>query len=210
MTPPWPSTLLGNIVSHRSEFIEIDDFQTYKRCRVQLHARGVVLRDRVEGLRLKTKKQQLCRTGELLVAEIDAKVGGYGLVPDELDGAIVSSHYFLYTVDESRLDKRFLGFYIRELLISSVRVAYDVLTPTFHMQPRIIAVPLDVKSEGEITLLANLISLSPGSLTLDVSPDRRALQVHVMYAGDSSEVAAQEIKQNLERRIIALFSQARS
>ena len=104
----------------------------------------------------------------------------------------------------------FVGFYIWELLISSLKVAYDVLTPTFHMRPRIIAVPLDVQSEGEITLLANLISLSPGSLTLDVSPDRRTLQVHVMYAGDSAEAAAQEIKQRLERRIIALFSPSRS
>ena len=104
----------------------------------------------------------------------------------------------------------FLGFYIGELLISSLRVAYDVLTPTFHMRPRIIPVPLDVQSEGEITLLANLISLSPGSLTLDVSPDRRTLQVHVMYAGDGVEAAAQQIKQNLERRIIALFSSTRS
>lgn len=104
----------------------------------------------------------------------------------------------------------FLGFYIGELLVSSLRVAYDVLTPTLHMRPRIIAVPLDVQSEGEITLLANLISLSPGSLTLDVSPDRRTLQVHVMYVGDSTEAAVQEIKHNLERRIIALFSPFRS
>jgi len=104
----------------------------------------------------------------------------------------------------------FLGFYLWELLISSLRVAHDVLTPTFHMRPRIISVPLNVKSESEITLLANLISLSPGSLTLDVSPDRRSLQVHVMYAGDGGEAAAQEIKQDLERRIIALFSPSRS
>jgi multicomponent Na+:H+ antiporter subunit E len=102
----------------------------------------------------------------------------------------------------------FLGFYLWGLLISSLRVAHDVLTPTFHMRPRVIDIPLDVKSEGEITLLANLVSLSPGSLTLDVSPDRRTLRVHVMYADDTA-AAERGIKHGIERRIMALFSTSR-
>ena len=72
-----------------------------------------LLRDRIQGSELKTKRQQVCRAGDFLVAEIDAKVGGYGLVPDELEGAIVSSHYFLYTVDGTSLDKGFLNWYCR-------------------------------------------------------------------------------------------------
>ena len=102
----------------------------------------------------------------------------------------------------------FLAFYLWGLLISSLRVAHDVLTPTFHMRPRIIDIPLDVKSDGEITLLANLVSLSPGSLTLDVLPDRRSLRVHVMYADDAG-AAEHHIKHGIERRIMALFSRSR-
>ena len=49
------------------------------------------------------QKQQVCQTGEFLVAEIDAKVGGFGIVPPELEGAIVSSHYFLFVIDEAKL-----------------------------------------------------------------------------------------------------------
>src|SRR5262249_20813658 len=97
----------------RKEFIEIDDLQSYKRCRVQLHARGIVLRDKVAGVEIKTKKQQVCRAGEFLVAEIDAKVGGFGVVPTELDGAIVSSHYFLFVLNDALVDRRFLDFYVR-------------------------------------------------------------------------------------------------
>lgn len=104
---------MGQVVEHRKEFITISDTETYKRCRVQLHAKGVVLRDEIEGARIKTKSQQICRTDELLVAEIDAKVGGFGLVPGVLDGAIVSSHYFLFTADRSQLDPTFLGYYVR-------------------------------------------------------------------------------------------------
>ncbi len=109
----WPVVSLGTVIKHRKEFIKIDDTATYKRCRVQLHARGIVLRDEIEGARIKTKNQQICRTNEFLVAEIDAKVGGFGMVPDDLKGAIVSSHYFLFTVDRSKLLPEFLGFYVR-------------------------------------------------------------------------------------------------
>lgn len=106
---------LGRIVRHRKDFIEIEDSELYKRCRVQLHTKGIVLRDKIQGIDIKTKKQQVCRAGELLVAEIDAKVGGYGIVPDPLDGAIVSSHYFLFEIDEGSLVRQFLGYYIRTL-----------------------------------------------------------------------------------------------
>ncbi|MEX2120223.1 MAG: restriction endonuclease subunit S [Pirellulales bacterium] len=109
----WPLVPLRDVLTHRKEFIEIDDLQTYKRCRVQLHAQGLVLRDTVQGSEIKTKKQQVCRAGELLVAEIDAKLGGYGIVPQELEGAIVSSHYFLFSIDEAKIDRRFLAYFIR-------------------------------------------------------------------------------------------------
>jgi len=110
---PGPKVRLEEVLRHRKEFITIDDLTTYKRPRVQLHAQGIVLRDEIPGALIKTKAQQVCRTGEFLVAEIDAKVGGCGVVPESLNGAIVSSHYFLFVVDEAKLDRRFLDFFIR-------------------------------------------------------------------------------------------------
>ena len=109
----WPLTPLASVIQSRKEFIQIDDLADYKRCRVQLHAQGIVLRDIVPGAEIKTKKQQVCKAGDFLVAEIDAKVGGFGIVPEELDQAIVSSHYFLFGIDQAKLDRRFLDFYIR-------------------------------------------------------------------------------------------------
>lgn len=113
MKQAWPLVALGEVVRHRKEFIQIDDLASYKRCRVKLHAQGIVLRDTVPGAEIKTKKQQVCRAGEFLVAEIDAKVGGFGIVPGVLDGAIVSSHYFLFMINEAGLDHRFLEFFSR-------------------------------------------------------------------------------------------------
>lgn len=109
----WPRVALGNVIRHRKEFITIDDSTEYRRCRVQTSARGVVLRDIVSGVDIKTKTQQLCRAGEFLVAEIDAKAGGYGLVPPELEGAVVSSHYFLFEPDASKINRRYLDWYAK-------------------------------------------------------------------------------------------------
>jgi len=113
MSNSWPILKLGEVLRHRSEFVTIDGLTTYRRPRVQLHAQGIVLRDEVPGAHIKTKTQQVCHAGELLVAEIDAKVGGFGIVPKALDGAIVSSHYFLFDIDETKLHRRFLDYFIR-------------------------------------------------------------------------------------------------
>lgn len=93
------------------------------------------------------------------------------------------------------------GFFLVELVLSSVRVARDVLRPRSEAQPGIIAVPLDARSDAQITVLANLISLTPGSLSLDVSPDRRTLYVHLMFVSSvQDEVDA--IKNEFERRVM--------
>jgi type I restriction enzyme, S subunit len=113
MSKNWDLVNLEKIIQHRKEFIEIDDFKKYKRCRVKLHAQGIELRDVVQGVEIKTKKQQICKTDDFLVAEIDAKIGGFGIVPANLDGAIVSSHYFLFEINESMLDIKFLDYFIR-------------------------------------------------------------------------------------------------
>src|SRR3989344_1164525 len=111
---------LKEVLNQHKENIIIKDSEVYKRCRVQVHRRGIVLRDVVKGLEIKTKSQQVCKRNQFLVAEIDAKVGGYGIVPDDLDGAIVSSHYFLFEIDQKVIDRHFLGYFIR--------------TKTFHDQ----------------------------------------------------------------------------
>lgn len=113
MTQKWPMVKLGEVLRYRKEFVTIDDLTTYKRPRVQLHTQGIVLRDEVLGALIKTKQQQICHAGEFLVAEIDAKVGGFGIVPESLEGSIVSSHYFLFVINEAKLDRRFLAYFIR-------------------------------------------------------------------------------------------------
>ena len=68
-------------------------------------------------------------------------------------------------------------------------------------RPAIIALPLEVQKEGEIMLLANLISLTPGTLSVDVSTDRSTLYIHAMDV-DDPDALRQEIRDGFERRIL--------
>jgi len=97
-----------------------------------------------------------------------------------------------------------VSFFAWELIKANLRVAYDVVSPWQHMKPGVVAIPLDVESEAEITLLANLITLTPGTLSLDVSSDRKVLYVHSMYIDDIGEFRRQ-IKEGFEKRVQEVF-----
>jgi len=104
--------------------------------------------------------------------------------------------YFERVMRVLRLAARFIS----ELIVSSLRVVWDVVTPTELSRPGIVAVPLTVSSEIGVLLTSNLISLTPGSLSLDVSPDGKTLFVHAMFV-DDPEKLRQDILQGIERRI---------
>ena len=98
----------------------------------------------------------------------------------------------------------FVLYFIYELIHANVKVAFDVLTPRHRMKPSIIAVPLTVDKDHEITLLANLITLTPGTLSLDVSTDKKILYVHSMYVSDPDEFR-KEIKEGFERKLLEIM-----
>lgn len=99
---------------------------------------------------------------------------------------------------------RFILWFFKELFMSSIRVAIDVLTPTDRMRvtPGVIGIPLDVRTDAEITMLANTISLTPGTLSLEVSRDRKTLYIHDMYIWNKDVPhERQAIKDSVERRV---------
>lgn len=122
LPPGWRWVKLGDVLTYQKEFITIEDDVQYQLVTVKLHGKGVVPRDKLKGAAIKSKSQQIVRAGQLLVAEIDAKVGGFGIVPKELDGAIVSGHYFLYRIDTSKVLPEFLeGFIISGVLTEQIQ-----------------------------------------------------------------------------------------
>ncbi|HSP41174.1 MAG TPA: Na+/H+ antiporter subunit E [Gillisia sp.] len=98
----------------------------------------------------------------------------------------------------------FIFYFLYELIKANLEVAYEVLTPNLNMTPGIIQFPLDAETDLEITFLANLITLTPGTLSLDVSDDKKVLYVHSMYIKDRESFVA-GIKNGFEKRILEIL-----
>lgn len=195
----WKNIALSEFLIHRKEFFRIDDFSRYKRARVQLHGKGIVLRDEVVGAEVKTKKQQAARTGEFLVAEIDAKVGGFGIVPPELDSAIVSSHYFLFKVDERKCLRGWLNWFIRSGMLEEQVTArgstnYSAIRPHNVLDFTIPLPPLTEQRRivARIEALAERIAAAQ-SLRREVEKDLDRLLLSAYYC-----IANQAVRKPME------------
>ncbi len=140
-----------------------------------------------------------------------------------LTGALYFSNFFfgfllgfflLWLMRRSEADQRYFNrvpkiisfffYFIWEMLKANVHVAYDVITPKFFMKPGIVKYPLVARSDFEINILATVISLTPGTLILDISDDKKAIYIHVMYLKDKDKFIAQ-IKNGLERRLLEIL-----
>ncbi|MCS5562154.1 MAG: Na+/H+ antiporter subunit E, partial [Marinobacter nauticus] len=94
----------------------------------------------------------------------------------------------------------FLLYFLKELVKSNLRVAYDIATPVWHMKPGVIAFPLRAETDMEILFVSSVISLTPGTLSLDVSDDRKVLFIHAMFLHDEEQL--RNDLRELERRIL--------
>ena len=93
--------------------------------------------------------------------------------------------------------------FFRDLTVSSLQVARAVLAPRDVSQPRFVAVPLRQARSGlEITMVANYITLTPGTLTVDVSADRSTLLVHSLLAGETGDDVRADINDGIEARVV--------
>jgi len=98
----------------------------------------------------------------------------------------------------------FLCYFVYELVLSNLRVAWDVLTPRSYRRPGVVAVPLEKASDTEITVFASFVTLTPGSLSLDVAEDQSCLYVHAMFVDDPDQLK-REIKDGFERRVLEVL-----
>jgi len=164
------------------------------------------------GADIRTKKQQVCRAGDFLVAEIDAKVGGFGIVPGDLDGAIVSSHYFLFDQNQAKLDRTFLGYFCRSTDFrkqvsaqgstnyAAIRPAhilkYEIPLPPLAEQQAIVA-RLDTLAGKGRQLTAHLDAIGADAVAF-------ILSIHHKLAGGRSAPLSDLLELHEEREVVAL------
>lgn len=90
---------------------------------------------------------------------------------------------------------------LRELILSNIAVVKQVFKPKLAIKPGVFALKTDLNSDWEVTLLANLITLTPGTVTVDISPDQRTLYIHALDIDDIDE-AVTSIKDSFEKAIM--------
>ncbi len=97
---------------------------------------------------------------------------------------------------------KFCFYVLVELVIANIKMAYYTLSPLRKLKPGVLAVPLvDDLTDTELTILANLITLTPGTLSLDVASDRSILFIHFMHVTDP-DAMRREIKDGFEKRLL--------
>lgn len=99
----------------------------------------------------------------------------------------------------------FIGFYLKEILMSNIRVARDVLRLKLDMTPVIVAVDLRALNDRQVALTASFITMTPGTLGLYVSDDHNRLYVHSMYMDTDVETMAKDLEQAYGERVRRVF-----
>jgi len=99
---------------------------------------------------------------------------------------------------------RFVGSFLVQVVVANLRVARQVLAPGALLRPGIVSYSLSAKTDTEISLLANLITLTPGTLSLQVSEDRGTLYIHALDASDPDGLR-RDIERLLERPLLEIL-----
>lgn len=99
----WPLVPLGDVLSEYNKFIDSLEARPYAKLSVKLYGKGVVLDAPVDGSTLKMRKHKLAKAGQVILSEIWGKKGAIGLVPEEGDRALCTTHFFLFDFDHDRI-----------------------------------------------------------------------------------------------------------
>lgn len=96
----------------------------------------------------------------------------------------------------------FILFYLYKLVEANLYIAYDILTPRLRIKPGFIKVPLTLKSNFGLLLFSNLLSMTPGSLSIDITDDKKTILVHVLYETTQDDMLKEfNVIQNKIKRI---------
>lgn len=105
----WKKVKLGEILKRRRETIKVFPDKEYKLVTIKLYHKGVVLRSLSQGVEIKSPMSMI-KAGDFILSGIDARNGAFGIVPEELDGAIITNDFWCLDPDENLIDKEFLLF----------------------------------------------------------------------------------------------------
>jgi multicomponent K+:H+ antiporter subunit E len=109
------------------------------------------------------------------------------------------------TLRRTGLALRLLAVFIGDIIIANIEVARRILGPESAIRPRFVWVPLRIANPQGIAVFASMITMTPGTLSVDVSEDRRWLLVHAFNVDDEAALV-KEVQQRYERPLMEIFT----
>ena len=152
----WQSRRIGDFIHRVKDPVTVEDWVEYKQVTIRMNYKGVVLRGLKKGCDIKTKNQWRVRSGLFILSRIDARNGAFGIIPEELEGAIVSNDFLAYEIDQAEVDIEFFNSFLqspifleacikasrgntnRKRVNESFFLDYQVELPTLPEQQRLI------------------------------------------------------------------------
>lgn len=98
----------------------------------------------------------------------------------------------------------FILLFFHDLLKANYEVTKDVVTPNYNMKPGIVKYEMKAKTDFEITMLANMIALTPGTVVIDLSKDKRFMYIHVMYLANKEEFI-RRLNTRIEKKLLEIL-----
>ena len=102
-TTKYPLVQIKEFLTRNKTAITVQDEITYQRVTIRIRNGGVILRDEVKGTEIGTKKQFRVSAGQFILSKIDARNGAMGIIPENLDGAIVTQDFLAYDIDTTKI-----------------------------------------------------------------------------------------------------------
>lgn len=106
----WSTARIGELLEKSESWVSLDDDKEYQEVTVRLWGKGVVPRGTKSGTDIGSSRRLQVAAGQFIVSRIDARHGAFGLIPDELNGAVVTNDFPVYTPKPERIDAKFLGW----------------------------------------------------------------------------------------------------
>ena len=105
----YPMMRIGEFLKRNKTAVAIEDDKTYKRATIKVRNGGIFLRDEEIGSKIGTKNQFLISKGQFLLSKIDARNGAFGVVPEVLDGGIITGNFWTFDVDYNIINPHYLA-----------------------------------------------------------------------------------------------------
>ena len=105
----YPMMRIGEFLKRNKTAVAIEDDKTYKRATIKVRNGGIFLRDEEIGSKIGTKNQFLISKGQFLLSKIDARNGAFGVVPEVLDGGVITGNFWTFDVDYSIINPHYLA-----------------------------------------------------------------------------------------------------